>query len=84
MARLGSKTFFGEIALLNDSSRSATAKAVQDTEIFVFSQVDFLWIVENTPVIASKILFALGSLLATRLNQANINLEKLNQADNEE
>lgn len=82
LAKLGEKTFFGEIALLSDANRSATAKAAEDTHILVFSQVDFLWIVENTPVIASKILFSLGSLLSIRLNQANENLEKMRKDSN--
>lgn len=77
LATLNEKQFFGEVALLDESKRTASAKAVVDTKILAFSHVDFTWIIENSPVISSKILFSLGKLVAKRLNQSNESIEKL-------
>ncbi len=39
---LGAKDYFGEIALLNDSPRTANVTAQSDMEVFVFKRQDFL------------------------------------------
>jgi CRP/FNR family transcriptional regulator/CRP/FNR family cyclic AMP-dependent transcriptional regulator len=64
---LSDKDFFGEMALLDNEPRSATAIAVQDTEVAVLHQKDFLSIVEKRP----RVLINLLSAVSDRLRKAN-------------
>ena len=64
---LSDRDFFGEMALLDNEPRSATAIAVQDTEVAVIHQKDFLSIVEKRPRVAINLL----SALSDRLRKAN-------------
>jgi CRP/FNR family transcriptional regulator/CRP/FNR family cyclic AMP-dependent transcriptional regulator len=64
---LGDRDFFGEMALLDNEPRSATAIAVQETEVAVIHQKDFLSIVEKRPRVAINLL----SALSDRLRKAN-------------
>lgn len=64
---LADKDFFGEMSLLDNEPRSATAIAIQDTEVAVLHQKDFLSIVEKRPRVAINLL----STLSGRLRKAN-------------
>jgi CRP/FNR family transcriptional regulator/CRP/FNR family cyclic AMP-dependent transcriptional regulator len=64
---LADKDFFGEMALLDNEPRSATAIAVDDTEVAVLHQKDFLSIVEKRP----RVLINLLSAVSDRLRKAN-------------
>jgi len=64
---LSDRDFFGEMALLDNEPRSATAIAVQETEVAVIHQKDFLSIVEKRPRVAINLL----SALSDRLRKAN-------------
>jgi len=64
---LSDRDFFGEMALLDNEPRSATAIAVEDTEVAVIHQKDFLSIVEKRPRVAINLL----SALSDRLRKAN-------------
>ena len=67
LAMLSDSDFFGEMSLLDDEPRSATAIALQETEIVVLHQRDFLSIVEKRP----RVLINLLSVLSSRLRKAN-------------
>lgn len=67
LSMLSDNDFFGEMALLDNEPRSATAIAVQETEVAVLYQKDFLSIVEKRP----RVLINLLSALSSRLRKAN-------------
>jgi CRP/FNR family transcriptional regulator/CRP/FNR family cyclic AMP-dependent transcriptional regulator len=67
LAILSDADFFGEMSLLDNEPRSATAIALQETEIVVLHQRDFLTIVEKRP----RVLINLLSVLSSRLRKAN-------------
>lgn len=67
LAVLGEKDFFGEMSLLDNAPRSATAIAMQETEMLVLHQRDFLSIVEKRP----RVLINLLAVLSSRLRKAN-------------
>lgn len=67
LAVLTDNDFFGEMSLLDNEPRSATAIALQDTEMAVLHQRDFLSIVEKRP----RVLINLLSTLSSRLRKAN-------------
>lgn len=67
LAMLSDGDFFGEMSLLDNEPRSATAIALQETEMVVLHQRDFLSIVEKRP----RVLINLLSVLSSRLRKAN-------------
>ena len=67
LAMLSDANFFGEMSLLDNEPRSATAIALQETEMVVLHQRDFLSIVEKRP----RVLINLLSVLSSRLRKAN-------------
>lgn len=67
LAMLSDGDFFGEMSLLDNEPRSATAIAMQETEMVVLHQRDFLSIVEKRPRVAINLL----SVLSSRLRKAN-------------
>jgi CRP/FNR family cyclic AMP-dependent transcriptional regulator len=59
--------FFGEIALLDDEPRSATAIAIEDTELLCLARPDFQSVMETN----LSITLALIKVLTGRLRRAN-------------
>ncbi len=60
LAILNPGDFFGEMALLDDSPRSATASSLEDdAELFVLDRVKFLFIVRQQPEFALSLMHAL-------------------------
>ena len=59
--------FFGELALLDESPRSANAIAVTKTQILGFYRPDFLNLLQREPKLGSKVLLKLSLILAKRL-----------------
>ncbi len=64
---LGEKDFFGEMSLLDNEPRSATAIAMEDTEVVILHQREFLSIVERRP----RVLVLMLAVLSSRLRKAN-------------
>lgn len=73
LSMLSERDFFGEMSLLDNEPRSATAIAVQDTEVAVLHQKDFLAIVEKKP----RVLLNLLSELSARLRKADQQIQSL-------
>lgn len=73
LARLKKGDFFGEMSLLEELPRSASAEAEDDVELVALSKKDFLFMIQQHPEIAMKILGKFSS----RLRDANRMIELL-------
>lgn len=67
VAQLGPGTFFGELALLDDSPRSAQARAASPCQLIVFFRDDFVGLLDTHARIASKISRQLARHLGARM-----------------
>jgi len=54
-AMLGDGDFFGEMALMSDKPRNATAATVEESEVFKLKKDDFIQLVSSDPNMASRI-----------------------------
>jgi CRP/FNR family transcriptional regulator, cyclic AMP receptor protein len=71
LATIHPEDFLGELALLDDTPRSASAKAVEKTEALAFFREDLNEMLETYPAIASKILRDLAIIIGQRLKASN-------------
>ena len=62
--RLGSGDFFGEIALVSDTPRTATVTATSPVRTLVITDRSFRRLMEDQPEIQGKVLAALAARLA--------------------
>jgi CRP-like cAMP-binding protein len=67
LAELSTNHIFGEMALIDDAPRSATAIAKTDVELVPISEKQFLFLVSQTPFFALKVM----RVLARRLRATN-------------
>jgi CRP-like cAMP-binding protein len=67
LAELAVNSIFGEMALIDDAPRSATAVALTDVELVPVSEKQFLFLVSQTPFFALKVM----RVLARRLRATN-------------
>jgi CRP-like cAMP-binding protein len=67
VAELGPGTFFGDLALLDNSPRSAQARAASPCQLIVFFRDDFVGLLDTHARIASKISRQLACHLGARL-----------------
>jgi CRP/FNR family cyclic AMP-dependent transcriptional regulator len=65
---LGPGGVFGEMALIDGSPRSTSAKAAKDTHLAVIDKKRFLFLVQNTPNFALDVMH----VMAERLRNGNI------------
>lgn len=79
LALLGERQFFGEMALLESAPRSASAVAVERTELLGFFQPDLESLVERDSRLGSRILWNLARLMASRLRATNESLRARRQ-----
>ncbi|KAF0123081.1 MAG: cyclic nucleotide-binding domain-containing protein [bacterium] len=79
LTTLSSGDFFGEMAILTDGPRSATAEVTEDSEILVINPETFEALIQANSDIAMKILRE----LAERLKEANRQIEVLLSKDEE-
>jgi len=75
LAELSVGEFFGELALLDESPRSATATAVVDCQMIGLFRPDLFDLVERKPRLGNKLLFQLACLIGARLKRTNEELE---------
>ncbi|MCE0522878.1 MAG: cyclic nucleotide-binding domain-containing protein [Methylacidiphilales bacterium] len=80
LLELGPGAFFGEVALLDQSVRTAQARAIEDTQIVALFRTEFYSLLETHSTIASRISFQLARVLAARLRQAVVNADRQHQS----
>lgn len=68
---LGPGTFFGDLALLDNSVRSAQARAAMNSTLVVFFRADFMSLLETHGLIASKISLQLARHIGKRLRETH-------------
>jgi CRP/FNR family transcriptional regulator, cyclic AMP receptor protein len=71
LATIHPEDFLGELALLDDTPRSASAKATEKTEALAFFREDLSELIETYPVIAVKIMRDLSIIIGQRLKASN-------------
>lgn len=83
LGRLRSGDFFGEMSLLEQTVRSASCTAVENTTCFMLKARDFSQIIVNDPVIAVSILQQMLSSTVSRLLKTNSFLTQVIQWGND-
>lgn len=69
VAEIAPGSFFGDLALLDNSPRNAQARALDNCELAVFFRADFMGLMETDAVIGYKISLALARHIAHRLRE---------------
>ena len=77
LAELVKGDFFGELALLDDTPRSASAVAKTPATLLCFFKPDLLDLIERNPKLGSKILFRLAWTIGERLKSTNEQVKDL-------
>ncbi len=72
--------FFGELALLDNETRSATVEALTDVELLVIHRDDFLKLGEEEPYLGLLITRELGKVVGRRLRSASQDIITLFEA----
>lgn len=67
VAEIVDNGFFGEMALVSNTPRNATAKTVQDSEVFILSKDDFQKLLDTNKNLAEHI----SATVVARLKQNN-------------
>ena len=77
LAILSAGTLFGEMSLIDGSPRSATARTLEETRVFIVDRDNFQRMVEDNPHIGVKILQGLVRMLSQRLRETNEQISNL-------
>lgn len=77
LAELNEGDFFGELALLDDSPRSATAVSKTPCKMLCFFKPELLDLINRDPGLGSKILFKLAWTIGERLKSTNEQVSEL-------
>ena len=83
VASLSNGEFFGELALLSETPRTANATASIPTKMLGFFQSDLFGLTETNPRLGNKILFRIAQMIGDRLRFANIENQQLKVKLNE-
>ena len=77
LAVISDNEFFGEIALLSETPRTATATSVTNSSILGFFQSDLFGLLETNPRMGNKILLRLAQMIGDRLRFSNLENQQL-------
>lgn len=77
VAELDDGDFFGEIALLDESPRSASVVVKEDSQLIGFFRPDLFEIIEKTPKTGLKVVMKLAEMIGERLRNMNAEFSKL-------
>ncbi|MBU0561267.1 MAG: cyclic nucleotide-binding domain-containing protein [Bacteroidetes bacterium] len=83
LAKLGKGEFFGELALLDNSPRSADAIATRDTYALAIFREDLNKLMITLPLIGGKIIKKLAIIIGMRLKATNEMLSRKNENSKE-
>ena len=78
-ATLESGDFFGELALLDEEPRSASAISTMPSRLIGFFRTDLLTLMKKSPELGNKILLNLSRVLGERLRRTNQELASPSQ-----
>jgi CRP-like cAMP-binding protein len=81
VAELGRGQHFGEMALVDRSTRSLTAIANEATRLVVVRRKDFYELIKREPASAVKMLWAFVQVLGQRLRKTNADLSEALNGD---
>jgi len=71
LAELGQGSFFGDMSLLNDTPRSATARAAELTKLVAFFRPDLFDLLNRQPKTGIKIITGVANVISERLRAQN-------------
>ena len=71
LANLDAGDFVGELSLLDDSARSASARCLVITRVLAFFRQDLFDLIEREPLVGTKILKELALMIGDRLKETN-------------
>lgn len=77
LAVVAEKSFFGEMALIDEMPRSATATARGETVLYAFCKPDLENLLDRNPRLAAKIVNNVAAMVCKRLVKSNEQLERL-------
>jgi CRP/FNR family cyclic AMP-dependent transcriptional regulator len=83
IAELSDGEFFGELALLDEAPRSATAVATAQSKMLGFFQSDLFGLTERNPRLGVKIILSLSRIIGKRLVSSNEQVHELHEKLNE-
>lgn len=79
MAELGDGEFFGELALLDEAPRSATAISKTASRVLGFFQPDLFSLTESNPRLGVKVITQLARIVGNRLRVTNDQLRDVQE-----
>jgi len=77
LLELGPGDFFGEIALIQESSRAVTARAETAVEVIMLTRRDFVALLDLDPRVGAKITLSIARLLAMRVKAYSSRLREI-------
>jgi len=80
LATIESGGFFGEISVIEGGPRTASAMAIEKTDLLGFFRSDLDDLIERRPAMAAKILYEIARVLGERLRAADEELSRLTEA----
>ena len=82
LATLGDAAYpiFGEVALIDNDTRSATVLTVTDCSFLATDRTRFFTLIQSDPVLGVKLLLALSRRMATTVRRTNAEIVKLTTA----
>jgi CRP-like cAMP-binding protein len=79
LVELSDGDFFGELALLNETPRSATAEAQTESVLYGLFRPDLLGLVDRDPTLGVQILMRMSRVISERLVQTNETVRELRE-----
>jgi CRP/FNR family cyclic AMP-dependent transcriptional regulator len=79
LAELEEGDFFGELALLDESPRSADAVSQTDSVLIGFFRPDLMTLLDREPRLGGKIVLELTRIVGIRLRNSNTELQDIKQ-----
>jgi diguanylate cyclase (GGDEF)-like protein len=73
----GRGDFFGEMAIVENDNRSATAEIMEHSQLYVMKKSDFFGIMHDFPSIAIKIMYRMSTITTERLHSTSEFLEEM-------